>query len=267
MTTGIGGLAQWGKRNYQFLVLLLLLLVLHILHNLNKDMHDLKKSLNEGFREIHNFGADRASLLENCSEATFVGTLGFTSHAVYYKDYVTMVSVSARHLQAFQAEPGALAVWNASRVACPDNALDISLSKHCPTTAEAIEITSDQALRAGDQVVTHGYGDYSKVWTGYLSGVLGSSFYQELVQKGLPVVSGEMFFTGLQQPGMSGAAILNGCSYVGVAHIAAMGNSLALAIPSQLVKVCMEANARLLKRSSQCPLVTRRLPPSGVLCR
>ena len=249
MTTGIGGLAQWGKRNYQFLVLLLLLLVLHILHNkdmrdlnkdmhdLNKDMHDLKKSLNEGFREIHNFGADRASLLENCSEATFVGTLGFTSHAVYYKDYVTMVSVSARHMQAFQAEPGALAVWNASRVACPDNALDISLSKHCPTTAEAIEITSDQALRGGDQVVTHGYGDYSRVWTGHLSGVLGSSVYQELVQKGLPVVSGEMFFTGLQQPGMSGAAILNGCSYVGVAHIAAMGNSLALAIPSQLVKV------------------------------
>jgi len=133
--------------------------------------------------------------------------------------------------------------------------LDIAISTDCPFTNYALNITQSRSVQIGDEVVCYGYGSISNSWTGNLAGIYNNTNivqYPPWTGDGT-ICPNELIFQGAQHGGLSGSGILNGCCYVGTAHILFTKEiQYCLVIPADEIRKCINANVHKLK--SNCPI-------------
>jgi len=88
----------------------------------------------------------------------------------------------------------------------------------CPRTTHGLDISIAAEPFAGDQVITYGFEDMAKAWSGTVSFKENSNKKcLVLAQTGVGnICAGEYLVQGELDKGLSGAAVLNGCGYIGI---------------------------------------------------
>ena len=111
-----------------------------------------------------------------------------------------------------------------------DLALDITCD---PNTRFALDISRIVTPHLGDGLFAYGFGNDADVWQGIVarfeSGKSCSAHPVKHWTGKTRVCNGEIMAQGHQHDGMSGAAVLNGCGYIGMAHCARTPSSSQLA--------------------------------------
>jgi len=99
---------------------------------------------------------------------------------------------------------------------------DLAIDTHCLPTPSALDLTSVFVPSLGDEIIAFGFGVTANVWQGLVAGFtrdwICSSPATHWNSTLTRVCDGEIVAQGHQHEGMSGAPVLNGCGYVGMAH-------------------------------------------------
>ncbi len=153
------------------------------------------------------FVRDRAETLERVSsESTFPNCSKVTTFGLYFEGKVMEATVS----HARCTSPPSYLV--------PCAGIDVALAARCPTTGFALNGHRTTPLYIGERVVTFGFGDISKVWSGEVSSLFDKNethFSPFNDQANLPADT--LIVNGDQNRGMSGAAVLNSYGLAGIA--------------------------------------------------
>ena len=126
---------------------------------------------------------------------------------------------------------------------------------------KALDVTFYLVPNLGDDVLAYGIGVYAYVWVGSIArevyGIFNCSSRTASHWTGATrICDGEFLAQGHQHEGMSGAAVLNGCGYLGMAHAAQMpsasklANFAALIPASEIIKFIDQNLARIFEREA-----------------
>jgi len=169
--------------------------------DMNNTKNEIIAKIKEQEETLHNFGRERATYLSSVSQPLTIGQQNGTLHflSVNGRIYPTTVNFSDRSNKTRLHKSK---IWDLSFVKdydCPDSAIELTSTKKITMT------------RLGNEVLAYGFGPFSKLWRGH---VVDKNISLEVNKPGklFAFQSG-----GAQHFGMSGAAILNGCGYVGMA--------------------------------------------------
>ena len=153
-----------------------------------------------------------------------------------------------------------------------DDIFDLAIDIRCSNTSAALDISSVYEPSLGDEIITFGYGDTALVWQGVVSARVKNKCVSPAMHWGNGTVrfcSGEIIAQGHQHAGMSGAPVLNGCGYVGVAHAVndktnAPDANFAVIIPAYAVTRLIKKNLDRLPTLADCGQ-TALAPPLAAL--
>jgi hypothetical protein len=178
---------------------------------------DLKTYFTNAFSDSHFFNRNRVEILRRVSEK-FVACPEHsgTSHTVAYKGRVA--TVFTPHSDCLDSQ--AFSPTNDDNYIL-DDIFDLAIDLRCSNTSAALDISSVYEPSLGDEVITFGYGSSGLVWQGVVSARVESKCVDPAIHWGNGTVrfcSGEIVAQGHQHGGMSGAPVLNGCGYIGMAH-------------------------------------------------
>ena len=220
------------------------------------------------FHHLHNFSYHRVETLKRATLQMEIcpGQL-VTAHAAYLDGRVFLITV------AHSVCPD---IRNNTNVNLCDG-IDVALLGGCPLSEEVsqdedsqdtedsthriathmLNITDVANMRMGDKGVAFGFSDDEmQMWEGELNALVGK--IAALRQNGshvegpahfkgpdrLYLLPREFVLGGNQVMGMSGAAVANGCGYLGVAHARPSGNLAAfpsgVVIPAKEIKKCFK---------------------------
>jgi hypothetical protein len=131
-----------------------------------------------------------------------------------------------------------------------DNTYDLAIDLNCKdSVSSALDISSVFEPSLGDEIVAFGYGEIGFVWQGLVAGRITGNCSGAATHwvRSPRTCIGEIVAQGHQHDGMSGAAILNGCGYVGMAHAMTIGNAnYAYIIPaSAIIRLIKQHEMRL----------------------
>jgi hypothetical protein len=172
----------------------------------------------------HFFNRIRIEVLQNVSE-NFVhclssdGSLMYhgTRHAVVYEGRVaTLFTPHSNCLNSHEFSP----TNHGNFILHP--LFDLAIDTDCLPTPSALDLTSVFVPSLGDEIIAFGFGVTANVWQGLVAGFtrnrICSSPATHWNSTLTRVCNGEIIAQGHQHAGMSGAPVLNGCGYVGMAH-------------------------------------------------
>ena len=181
-----------------------------------------------------------------------------TSRTLTYKGkVVTVFTPHADCLNSYAFSP----TNNGSYIL--DDTFDLAIDLRCsPTTSAALDISSIFVPSLGDEIIAFGFGVTALVWEGLVAGFLSqkmdcSSKATHWNKTSTRVCFGEIVAQGHQHEGMSGAAVLNGCGYVGMAHAVnkktnASEANFAYVIPASAIVRLIEQNLDKLPTIENC---------------
>ena len=187
---------------------------------LSSKIDDIKFDLSKN----HFFNRIRIEVLQNVSESfehcrSSNGSLMHfgTRHAVVYEGRVaTLFTPHSNCLNSHKFSP----TNHGNFILHPF--FDLAIDTHCQPTPSALDLTSVFVPSLGDEIIAFGFGVTAKVWQGLVAGFTRdwncSSQATHWNSTLTRVCSGEIIAQGHQHEGMSGAPVLNGCGYVGMAH-------------------------------------------------
>jgi hypothetical protein len=227
----------------------------------------IESAVSAGINREEQFIHNKLEVLKNVTISSLICTqnnkqsMG-TLHAVTYKGHIMMVT--AAHFDCGGVIPSDF-------IAC--KGVDISLSKSCPVTDLALNVSVVAELRDADLAVSFGYpvnnagsDIIARSWVGRFSGML-----HKTSQSSASTTSGSHFaggasnmvyqvadafvFSATQLGGASGAGALNDCGYLGVAHMSSDKHSQCYVTPWKYLHECIESNMALLKKTGDCPSV------------
>jgi hypothetical protein len=184
---------------------------------LSAQIGDLKTYFTTAFSDSHFFNRNRVEMMRNVTEQfVFCPEIYGTRHTVVYEGRVaTVFTPHADCLNSHAFSP----TNNGNYIL--DDMYDLAIDIRCSNTSAALDISSVYEPSLGDEIITFGYGDTASVWQGMVSDRVKSICVSPAIHWGNGTVrfcSGEIVAQGHQHAGMSGAPVLNGCGYVGVAH-------------------------------------------------
>ena len=221
----------------------------------DRKFDDVNKNLIEGFSRIHSFGRDRISTLRKATHRLNLPNFcngSLTRHTVYFGGL--LAEVFSPHFDCssdFDLENILLNVITHDHY-------DLALITGCPTTEYAINITNLADPQLGDSVVSFGYGETAKAWSGTISDVEHPGELEQVVHwqggTNAKVSFIEYIAQSAQHFGMSGAAVVNGCGYLGMTHIVLQSGSanFAAIVPGFVIADLMLEHAYRLSNVSQC---------------
>jgi chaperonin cofactor prefoldin len=184
---------------------------------LSTQIGDLKTYFTTAFSDSHFFNRNRVEMMQNVSEQfVFCPKNSGTRHTVVYDGRVA--TVFTPHLDCLNSH--AFSPTNNGNYIL-DDMYDLAIDIRCSNTSAALDISSVYEPSLGDEIITFGYGDTALVWQGVVSARVKNKCVSPAIHWGNGTVrfcSGEIVAQGHQHAGMSGAPVLNGCGYVGVAH-------------------------------------------------
>lgn len=200
---------------------------------------------------IQDFSKDRIAVLQKVSYSSTLPSCDdqATAFGLSYKGFAMDVSVS--HYNCSSDGPPSYVL------ACPK--VDIALFDHCPSSGYALNGDMHTNILLGDEVVSYGFSKFSKAWKGMLLSEVGKDESNFPPFQGLSNVPADAYmFSGLQDRGMSGGAVVNSYGLVGLASTAFFGSTnvrYSGVIPLSYVFRCVEKYAAegKLKSASECP--------------
>jgi hypothetical protein len=167
---------------------------------------------------LNYFNSHRVEIMQNVSNLFFpCSNLYGTKHTLVYKGRVATLFTPHYHCVN---EPAFHPTNNGAYILHP--ILDLAIDLRCNPSTSALDISTVYKPSLGDEIIAYGFGDTAQVWQGLVSShvrdvCLGPATHWNDTN-GVRVCSGEIIAQGHQHAGMSGAPVLNGCGYVGVAH-------------------------------------------------
>ncbi len=203
-----------------------------------------------------------------------------TSHGVIYRGRVATIVPRHASCKVFERNE-----WVASsdiaadhlKLLTPSDTYDVALFHNgCPSSASALLLPEKpSALHLGDSVIAGGYmlsrnmsSKLPRTWAGTLSG-----YYDMTVTNTTCVAftrcallsTDMLLFAGIQLGGMSGAPVLNGCGYMGLAigsyNYHSNNASHVLVVPNYAVYDLLESNYESLIPLEDCPgLIASAIP-------
>lgn len=204
----------------------------------------------------NNFHFAKVDVLKKCTGAVNVCGSWGTTHSVVYKGRLAALTVSH-----FECDVKPVSLTASARA-------DVALVEGCPTTTHAMNLTGALAThRLTDDVLAFGkayvrgptsFAIVDRAWRGYVGGKYGVS-QKALPFSGSPIVLEDEWITNaVQEDVMSGAAVLNGCGYLGLAHARPMvyNQSQAIILPFEKIFEFLNENYDRLKSPNDCPNVT-----------
>lgn len=236
---------------------------------LETDISDVKssiRSLENGFVGIHNFGRDRVIVSQKVtSELKLEKALGcfgsLTRHAFIFMGYVG--ELMTPHGDCWNSTNEQLQERDHYIVTHPTK--DFGIIRQCPSVGVVLDISVSTVPKLGDRVITYGFGDTASVWEGVVSRIqplatdpvvthwMGSNWERS-------VTSGEYLIQSAQHPGQSGAAVSNGCGYIGIVHATKPAQynfgTFAMVIPAKYIQdfiiEMVSKNSKALMRYEEC---------------
>ena len=229
---------------------------------------DLKTYFATAFSDSHFFNRNRVEMLRKVS-AKFVPCpkQSGTSHTVVYEGRVaTVFTPHSDCLNSHAFSP----TNNDSYIL--DDIFDLAIDLSCSNTSAALDISSVYEPSLGDEIITFGYGDAALVWQGLVSAYVNNECVDPAIHWGNGTVrfcNGEIVAQGHQHEGMSGAPVLNGCGYVGMAHAVndktiAPNANFAFIVPAYAVTRLIKKNLGRLHRLADCGQIALA-PPLAAL--
>jgi len=153
---------------------------------------------------------------------------------------------------------------------------DFGIFTDCVSDLETALNVSEYAIpELGDGLIAYGYGVSASVWKGTMSRVARTPGASNCSQTNAShwtgetrLCDGDLIAQGHQHEGMSGAAVLNGCGYVGTAHAALIRpeNKLAnfaLIIPAKAILDFIDLRSKDLPTLQKCNMQVTT-PPVAV---
>ena len=235
------------------------------------------RAIKRGFQGVHSFGRRRVAALEGVSSEIIFAcntSARLTSHALFRNNRVAIVVTP--------------------HVICPDNILasfdptfsgkallhpvyDFALLNDCNASSikAALNVTSYAKPKLGDSLSAYGFGEVASVWEGILSRVATPRVEHENCTAVLArhwagnnrICSGELVAQGHQHEGMSGAAVLNSCGYVGVAHAITNNKAnFAFIVPASAIVAFFDKHAHSLPTLQQCGMRVEEPPLAEFVC-
>ena len=191
--------------------------------NLETKFDTLETLVKQSFSATHFFNRNRIEVLQNVSE-NFVhcnnsnGSPKFnaTRHTLVYKGKVA--TVFTPHSDCLNT-PAFSPTNNGAYLLHPT--LDLAIDLRCSNSYSALDVSSTFIPYLGDEIIAYGFGQVAQVWQGLVADYSTkncSSVAAHWTGKSR-VCNGEIIAQGHQHAGMSGAPVLNGCGYVGMAHV------------------------------------------------
>ena len=185
----------------------------NILDNkIDNKINGLKELMIESFRNTHFFGRSKVKVLKK-STGLVTSPCGHhaTYHTVYYNGYV--VALFTPHMECSTTFENV--------ISHPYYDLAILLDRKY-LLPYAIDISIGASPELGDDVIAYGHGDRAKIWVGTISDLIEKDECDNTLAKhfngSTRICAGEWVIQAHQHPGMSGAAVANGCGYLGIAH-------------------------------------------------
>ena len=197
------------------------------------------------FTSLHNFGRERAAILERASSRInfdkYNCTGSATRHAFYLNGKVGQFF--APHFICSTGFEENLPE-DISNGIITHPYYDVGIILQCPVSKSAVNISSYTVAKLGDDVISYGFGDIAESWKGSISSEGYTSSEHELYKShhwsgSANIGSGEVIIQAFQQEGMSGAAVSNGCGYLGMSHAVRVGSfaSFASIIPAEILGI------------------------------
>jgi hypothetical protein len=189
---------------------------------MHSEIHSLRSEVVKGFSSLHDFGRERVKAIESTStpisfknsNCSGVGT----RHAVYYDGRVA--EIFTPHFSCADPVKTKEIFLNSGAT---DDFHDLALLFGCPTKAKVVlNITTFTTPLLGDDVISFGFGDESKVWKGTVADLPTDSDCKDFPNNPWHGTASycpdEYITTSFQHEGQSGGAVANGCGYVGIVH-------------------------------------------------
>jgi hypothetical protein len=207
-----------------------------------------------GIESEETFIQKKLEVLKSVSRSTLICT-SFnsreygTSHTVVYRGYVT--TVSAAHFACGGVVP-------ANMLAC--EGVDISLRMGCPNSSTALDISDVAELRDADLAMSYGFPSsgspegtpVARSWVGRFTGNHGVNksghHFTGGENKNVYQVADAYVITASQLGVASGASVLNGCGYLGIAHMSTSGNVQCFVTPWKYVHRCINEHSKKLMK-------------------
>jgi hypothetical protein len=228
---------------------------------------DLKTFFTTAFSDSHFFNRNRVEKLQevsanfvHCSNSDGSPKYSATSHRLAYKGKT--VTVFTPHSDCLNSD--AFSPTNNGAYIL-DDTFDLGIDIRCSpssSTSSALDISSIFLPSLGDEIIAFGFGVTAFVWQGLVAAFLStnvdcSSNATHWNSTSTRVCSGEIVAQGHQHHGMSGAAVLNGCGYVGMAHAVnkktnASEANFAYIIPASAIVRLIEQNLDKLPTLEKC---------------
>lgn len=210
--------------------------------------------VSHGFRTLHDFGSDRVEAIRAASKRVHAVnrndecSLFSTSHTVYLDDNVVQIFT-----------PHANCTLEASNLVL-DLTLDLGAIKDCPEAGStAINITSFAQPKLGDNLISFGFGLTAHVWHGFVAKYVEDDANCVAPAKHFSgrskICKDEIVAQSNQHEGMSGAAVANGCGYIGMCHAVISGTQLttfAAIIGAESIRQFIRANKHYFPILSDC---------------
>ena len=222
---------------------------------LKSGLVDLREITYQGFQSTYTFDRERVEDLRSaCTHVHYCGGSG-TQLTLFYKGRVASVFTPHTKCTNLAFTENASFIFHEKY----DLALDIT----CDTNPlYALDISEIATPLIGDGVIAFGYGDAADSWKGIVAGFQSRmNCTDDNPAKHWTgetrMCDGEIMAQGHQHEGMSGAPVLNGCGYIGMAHCALTPYSSKLAnfagiIPAAAIQAFLEVNLSKLPTLEEC---------------
>jgi len=240
--------------------------------------------IESGFRGTHSFGRRRANTLASVSAPLFATCNNNTSmkstvHALFRNNKVAFVMTThanCHHPNTTNSSFDPTLIG--TLLLHPE--YDFALFTDCmPDINAALNVTSYAKPELGDNLSAYGFGKSGHLWDGFLSRIAKHQDGYTNCSKVLAshwtgktrICSGELIAQGHQHEGMSGAAVLNSCGYVGMAHAADISGTTKIAnfaaiVPASVILDFFDKHAHSLPTLQQCNMRVEEPPLAGFIC-
>ena len=241
----------------------------------------LTLTLESGFQGVHSFGRRRAATLASVSASASDPcnmNMISTVHALFRNSKVAFVMTPHANCNLNDSNPSYDPTFNGAVLLHPE--YDFAFLTGCFSGIEAaLNVTSYAKPELGDNLSAFGFGNSGLLWEGVLSRVATSQDTYPNCSSKLAshwtgktrICRGELIAQGHQHEGMSGAAVLNSCGYVGLAHAARLPDttkmaSFAAIIPARVIIDFFDKHAHSLPTLQQCKMRVEEPPLAGFVC-
>ncbi len=188
-----------------------------------------------------------------------------TRHAVFYRGKVTELFSPHLECNSTISNIGGRNIFLHNRLA---NRLDFGAIGDCPKLVHsALNISTVAAPELGDEVISYGFEDVAEVYRGSVASVRNHdrdcvSASNDWTGKCI-VCKGEFHVEGEQHAGLSGAAIVNVCGYIGLAHSVVTDNqitSFAGVVAASMIHDFLDSHINDLANVQDCNISVVQIP-------